>query len=171
MMPVSFEHIRCPLHRYTFSVKPVRKWVERQCEGKVLNLFAGKTRLAVNEVRNDADPEAVAEYHRDAVVFLREWKGECFQTILLDPPYAFRKSMELYKGIVCSPFRQLKDEVKDCLMPGGIVITFGYHSVVMGAGRGFRLERIALFSHGGAIHDTVASVERYHPLTLNDNNQ
>jgi hypothetical protein len=158
---VAFEHFRCPLHRYTFSVKPIRLWVEKTCEGHVLNLFAGKTKLALFETRNDLDPEMLADYHSDALQLLRNWKGEKFNTILLDPPYAYRKSMEMYKGMVCSPFRQLKDEIPHCLVPGGLVITFGYHSVVMGAARYFKLERVALFSHGGAIHDTIACVERY----------
>ena len=26
---------------------------------------------------------------------------------------------------------------------------------------GFKVEKVALFSHGGAIHDTIASVERH----------
>ncbi|GAA3989566.1 hypothetical protein [Mucilaginibacter dorajii] len=160
---IIFEHVRCPLHRYTFSVKPIRDWVERSCEGTVLNLFAGTTILQVNELRNDLDPEMPADFHMDALEFLRSWKGPRFQTILLDPPYAYRKSMELYKGMVCSPFRQLKDVVELCLEPGGIVITFGYHSIVMGKGRRFELERLALFSHGGAIHDTIASIERFSP--------
>jgi len=157
---VQFEHIRCPLHRFTFSVRPIREWVERRCEGKVLNLFADPTLLAVDEVRNDLDAAMPADYHLDALTFLRSWQGERFNTILLDPPYAFRKSMELYKGLVCSPFRQLKDEIPRILSPNGLVITFGYHSVVMGRQRGFVTERIALFSHGGAIHDTIACVER-----------
>lgn len=158
---IVFEHLRCPLHRYTFSVRPVRTWVEQHCEGRVLNLFAGPTLLNVDEVRNDLDPEMPAEYHLDALELLRSWTGQKFHTILLDPPYAIRKSMELYNGKICSPFRQLKDEIPRVLKPGGIVITFGYHSIVMGTGRKFGLERIALFSHGGAIHDTIASVERY----------
>jgi hypothetical protein len=158
---VAFEHFRCPLHRYTFSVKPIRAWVESICEGRVLNLFAGQTLLNIDETRNDLDRDMPAEYHLDALAFLRAWQRDKFDTILLDPPYAYRKSMEMYKGMVCSPFRQLKDEIPDCLLPGGLVITFGYHSVVMGTGRHFTLERVALFSHGGAIHDTIASVERY----------
>lgn len=158
---VQFEHFRCPLHRYTFSVSPIRAWVEQYCEGKVLNLFAGQTLLAVDEVRNDLDTTMPADYHLDALAFVRGLQGDRFNTILLDPPYAFRKSMELYKGHVCSPFRQLKDEIPSILMPGGLVVTFGYHSVVMGRQRGFVTERIALFSHGGAIHDTIASVERH----------
>jgi len=160
MIP-KFDYIKCPLHRYTFSVNPIRKWVEQNCEGKVLNLFAGITKLNVNEVRNDLDTEALAEYKMDALDFVQTWKGRKFNTVLLDPPYAYRKSMEMYKGIVCSPFRKLKDEIPNILQPDGIVITFGYHSTVMGKNRGFLIERIGLFSHGGAIHDTIASIERY----------
>ena len=160
---VAFQHIRCPLHRYTFSVKAIRSWAESVCEGRVLNLFAGMTRLALDEIRNDLDRDAVADYHLDALEFLRSWQGEPFDTILLDPPYAYRKSMQLYKGMVCSPFRQLKDAIPECLNANGKVITFGYHSVVMGRNRNFNLEQLALFSHGGAIHDTIATVERLTP--------
>lgn len=157
----AFDYIKCPLHRYTFSVKPIREWTERNCEGKTLNLFAGRTKLNIDEVRNDLDEEALADYRMDALEFLRTWKGEKFDTILLDPPYAYRKSMEMYKGIRCSPFKQLKDEIPNVLKHGGKVITFGYHSNTMGQNRGFTVEKICLFSHGGAIHDTIASVERY----------
>lgn len=155
-----FDYIKCPLHRYTFSVKPIREWVENNSEGLVLNLFAGKTTLNIDEVRNDLDEEAIADYRMDALEFLRTWSGDKFNTILLDPPYAYRKSMEMYKGILCSPFKQLKDEIPRILVPNGKVITFGYHSNTMGKNRGFVVEKIALFSHGGAIHDTIASVER-----------
>jgi hypothetical protein len=155
-----FDYIKCPLHRYTFSIKPIREWVEKECEGLTLNLFAGKTKLKIDEIRNDLDTEAIADYRIDALEFARNWKGNKFNTILLDPPYAYRKSMEMYKGIRCSPFKQLKDVIPSILVSGGKVITFGYHSNTMGINRGFFVEKIALFSHGGAIHDTIASVER-----------
>lgn len=160
-MKPEFDYIKCPLNRYTFSVKSIRKWVENQCEGYTLNAFAGKTKLQlVDEVRNDLDVEAEADYHMDAVDFVKSWTGDLFDTVLLDPPYSFRKSMEMYGGRKASRFRQLKDELSSIMIHGGIVITFGYHSVCMGMGRGFTVERIALFSHGGAIHDTIATVER-----------
>ena len=157
---MNFDYIKCPLNRYTFSVTPIRVWVEKNCEGRTLNLFAGKTKLFVDEVRNDLDSDMLADYHLDALAFVLNWNGEKFDTVLLDPPYAYRKSMEMYKGIIASPFRQLKDAIPDILKDNGIVITFGYHSTVMGTGRGFKVERICLFSHGGAIHDTIATVER-----------
>lgn len=157
---LAFQHIRCPLHRYTFAVRKMRDWVEQTCEGRVLNLFAGPTMLALDEVRNDIDPEMPAHHHLDALAFVRGWSGGLFDTVLLDPPYAFRKSMEMYKGFVCSPFRRLKDAIPDILTPGGLVVTFGYHSIVMGRTRNFITEKLAVFSHGGAIHDTIAIVER-----------
>jgi len=159
-MKLEIDFIKCPLNKYTFSVQPIREWVEKQCEGLTLNLFSGPTELLVNEIRNDVDKEMSADYHKDALQFLREWGGKKFNTILLDPPYAYRKSMEMYKGHVCSPFKQLKDEIENVISDNGKVITFGYHSISMGEKRRFILERICLFSHGGAIHDTIASVER-----------
>ena len=92
---IKFDYIKCPLHRYTFSVKNIREWVELNCEGRTLNLFAGRTKLNIDEVRNDLDPEALADYRMDALKLLRTWKGEKFDTILLDPPYAYRKSIEM----------------------------------------------------------------------------
>ena len=140
-------------------MKPIRKWVENNCIGKTLNLFAGKTKLNIDEIRNDLDNSALADYHLDALKFVEEWKGKRFDTILLDPPYAYRKSMEMYKGIICSPFKRLKDVIPNILKDNGRVLTFGYHSVVFGVKRGFHLYKIALFSHGGAIHDTICSIE------------
>ena len=158
---ITFDYIKTPLNRYTFKVKPMREWAEKNCEGKVLNLFAGLTKLDVDEVRNDLDKEALADYNLDALKFLETWEGHKFNTILLDPPYAYRKSMEMYKGIKCSPFQKLKDAILNVIEDGGKVITFGYHSTVMGRKRGFEIEGLALFSHGGAIHDTIASIERH----------
>jgi len=160
LLSIPFDYIKCPLHRYTFSIKPMRLWIESVCEGKTLNLFAGKVLLAIDEVRNDMDNGVTADYHLDALEFVKMYNSEEFNTVILDPPYAYRKSMEMYGGRVCSPFRQLKDELPRIMKPKSKIITFGYHSNVMGKMRGFKLEKIALFSHGGAIHDTIASVER-----------
>ena len=79
-----FDYIKCPLHRYTFQVRNIREWAENNCEGRTLNLFAGRTKLNIDEVRNDLDPEALADYRMDAVEFLRTWQGEKFDTVLED---------------------------------------------------------------------------------------
>ncbi len=156
---MKFDYIKCPLHRYTFTIKPIRQWVEANSNGKVLNLFCGPTKLALDEIRNDSNLMMPADYHMDALEFVKSWSGHKFDTIILDPPYAYRKSMEMYNGHVASNFKRLKDELPNILNKDGKIMTFGYHSNVMGKRRGFEIHKIALFSHGGAIHDTIASIE------------
>jgi len=152
--------MKTPLNRYTFANKKIKKWVESHCDGQVLNLFAGKTYLDCNEIRNDINEDMPAEYHIDALKFIKTWHGEKFDTIILDPPYSYRKSMEMYNGKIMSPFNALKNAIPRILERNGIVITFGYHSVCMGEKRGFKQEHLLVISHGGAIHDTLAIIER-----------
>lgn len=157
---MKFTYMKTPLNRYTFSNKRILRWVENNCEGTVLNLFAGKTHLSCKEVRNDIRKEMPADYHKDALEFIKTWKGKKFGTVLLDPPYSYRKSMEMYDGKIMSPFNSLKDKITNIIVKNGIVITFGYHSVSMGNKRGFSQEHLLVMSHGGAIHDTLVIIER-----------
>jgi hypothetical protein len=157
---MSVEYLKVPLNKYTFSIKPIRDWVEENSRGKVLNLFAGKTKLELDEVRVDSDETMEADYYMDALDFVKDTKDR-FDTIILDPPYAYRKSMEMYNGHKASRLNQIKDLIPTILDKNGSVITFGYHSVSMGKGRGFEQEKILLMSHGGAIHDTIAVKEKY----------
>lgn len=157
---MKFTYMKTPLYRYTFKNKKIRKWVEEHVEGRVLNLFAGKYRLQCDEVRNDVRVDMPADYHMDALDFVKRFDGPKFNTILLDPPYAYRKSMEMYDGAVSSPFQAIKNNLERIIKPHGLVITFGYHSNVMGKNRGYVQEHILLMSHGGAIHDTIAVIER-----------
>jgi len=138
-------YLKTPLNKYTFSIKPIRNWVEINSKGKVLNLFAGKTKLNLNEYRVDADKTMVADWYGDAYDFVKQCKMK-FDTIILDPPYAYRKSMEMYNGHKASKFNQVKDNLKNVLNKNGRVITFGYHSVSMGKNRGFEQERILLIA-------------------------
>jgi len=126
------ELIKTNLKRYTFESPKIKKWVEDNSKGKVLNLFAGRTKLNLDEVRNDLDKEMNADYHKDALDFVLEWKGEKFDTIILDPPYSYRKSMEMYKGNRNSRFKLIADNIENVLKENGIIISFGYHSTFMG---------------------------------------
>ena len=153
------ELIHTNLRRYTFESPKIKKWVEINSKGRVLNLFAGNTELEVDEVRNDLDPNALADYHLDAVDFVRGWEGGAFDTIILDPPYSYRKSMEMYGARRASRFRMLADEIPRILSAGGRVISFGYHTTFMGAVRGFALSGLCVFAHGGAQHGTIGIIE------------
>lgn len=156
-------YFKTQLLRYTFDAQKTMSWVVHQCEGKVLNLFAGLNLLPVNEVRNDKNTEMPADFHMDAVAFLRYWyreKEEKFDTVILDPPYSYRKGMRKYEGATCSNFKLVKDFIPPILNPTGKVITFGYHSISMGKTRSFEQEELLVIGHGGAQHDTLAIVER-----------
>ena len=165
---MKFTYMKTPLNRYTFSNKRILNWVEQNLEGLVLNLFAGKTPLSCKEIRNDVNEKMPADYHKDALEFVKNWKGKNFNTVLLDPPYSYRKSMEMYEGKITSPFNALKNNIPNILEKNGIVITFGYHSVSMGKKRGFLQEHLLVMSHGGAIHDTIAIIEKQNNNKLFD---
>jgi hypothetical protein len=151
--------IKTNLRRYTFESPKIKEWVESRAEGNVLNLFAGKTLLNLNEVRNDVDESMNAIHHKDALDFVKEWNGEKFDTIILDPPYAYRKSMEMYNGNYTSKFKLIADNISKILKDGGQVISFGYHSTFMGNKRGFKLKELCVFAHSGAQHCTIGIIE------------
>ena len=155
------EIIHTNLRRYTFESPKIKAWVEENSSGKVLNLFAGKTLLDLDEVRNDIDEQnAVADYRMDCVDFVQQWEGHKFDTIILDPPYALRKAMEMYNGNYTSRFKMLADSVDRILAPNGSIISFGYHSTFMGKVRDYELYKLCVFAHGGSQHCTIGIIER-----------
>lgn len=151
--------INSNLRRYTFECKKIKNWVEINSSGKCLNLFAGKTLLNINEIRNDIDKTMITDYHKDALDFVKEWKGNKFDTIILDPPYSYRKSMEMYNGNLNSKFKLIADEINKILSKNGVIISFGYHSSFMGKKRDFELKELCVFAHGGAQHCTIGIIE------------
>ena len=152
--------INTNLRRYTFESPKIKKWVEENSSGLILNLFAGRTRLNPFEVRVDVDPEMDANFHMDALDFVCDSYANSFDTIILDPPYSYRKSMEMYNGNYSSRFKLIADNIPRILNPDGRVISFGYHSTFMGKKRGFYLDTMCVFAHGGAQHCTIAIIEK-----------
>jgi len=160
-------YIAQPPRRYTFSTSPIANWVREHTQhGNVLNLFAGKTRLydyiyEIKEIRVDINESMKPDYLMDANVYIdfAIKNGLKYNTIILDPPYTYRKSMEKYDGKIVSNFQRIKEKITDIILPAGNVISCGYHSVVMGKSRGFEVKDILLISHGGAHHDTIITNE------------
>ena len=150
--------IKTNLRAYTFEVKKIKEWVEdRSKGGRVLNLFCGKTKLNVNEFRVDIDKkEALADIYMDVYDFVKNCKDR-YDTIILDPPYSIRKSMEYYKGNYTSKFKLIADE---CARLSDRVISFGYHSTFLGEKRGYQLEELCVFGHSGSQHCTIAIIEK-----------
>jgi len=161
MIDPELELIRTNLRRYTFESPKFKTWVEQNSSGKVLNLFAGKTLLDLDEIRNDIDQEnAFADYNMDSVEFVQKWKGHKFDTIILDPPYALRKAMEMYNGNYTSRFKMLANAIDRILAKDGSIISFGYHSTFMGKVRGYELSKLCVFAHGGSQHCTIGIIEK-----------
>lgn len=156
-----------PLNKYTFKAPKIHKWVQDHCRDKgVLNLFAGPTFIGeCREIRNDMDNSIPALYHMDALDLVRQEikenlaEYEKYDVIIIDPPYSYRKSMELYNGHRNSRFKLLLDELPKILRKDGKVVIFGYCASYMGRSRGFKIDEILVIDHSGAQHATLAVVE------------
>ncbi len=159
-MKTEISLIRTSLRRYTFESKKIMNWVLSNSRGQVLNLFAGKTILGLGEIRVDLDCALNPDFAVDALDFVTTYKGNKFDTIIIDPPYSYRKSMELYKGNYSSRFKRLADVIPSILLKNGVVISFGYHSTFLSRTRGFNLYKLCVFAHGGAQHCTIGIIEK-----------
>lgn len=153
--------------KYTFEMPLVKRFVEVNSFGKVLNLFAGKTILNLDETRVDLNKDMPADYHMDSYDFVlmaieNKW---VYDTIIFDPPYNLRKSREKYNGIYTSRLRKIRTLLPQILKIGGIIINFGYDTTGMGKKRGFEKEHVLIINHGGDHNDTLCLIERKTQMT------
>ena len=149
-----------PPKKYTFEQPQLRTWVEGQCKGKVLNLFAGKTKLNIDEFRVDIDPLVSPNYCGDAFDFVMKTELR-FDTIILDPPWSIRKSREKYEGRIVGSFTKIKNNLRRILNDGGRVITVGYSSTGMSKSRGFTKTALCIICHNGDHDDAYAVAEEH----------
>lgn len=166
---IEFKYLLQPPKKYTFEQLKLKSWVESHCTGTTLNLFAGKTMLDIPEVRVDINPKMPATYHMDAYEFVELLiPTEKVDTIILDPPYSYRKSKTKYGNCWIGNLPKLKNKIPYILNPGGKVISLGYDSVGMSRRRGFEKIAICLVCHGGDHKDTICVVEKYiQPVLFN----
>ena len=155
-----FKYLKQPPRRYMFEQHLLRDFVEGWCKGKVLNLFAGKVKLSVDEVRIDLSNEFNPDYNIDALDFIKSTDLK-FDTVIYDPPYSLRKSMTKYNGKIASSSLWIKEELPRVLNKEARIITLGYDSVGMSESRGFKKIALYLVCHGGAHHDTICLVEEH----------
>src|ERR1700730_3933844 len=162
--------------RDTFSIKPIGKFVAKYIAaspGKSIDPFARNGTLA--DWRNDLDPATSAPFHMDAADFCREafQRGGRCSLALFDPPYSPRQISECYKGFGrevtpadtqnAALYKRVRDALDPLILPGGVVLSFGWSSNGMGKGRGYAIEEILLVAHGGAHNDTICMAERKTP--------
>lgn len=157
---MEFTYLTQPPKKWTFEQPKLKKWVEDNCKGKVLNLFAGKVRLNIDELRVDISEENNPDIVQEAFEFVSNTNMK-FDTIILDPPYNLRKSREKYgDGRYIGSFTKIKNELVNILNPGGIIIHLGYDSVGMAKCRGFEKIAICLVCHNGDHNDTICLIDK-----------
>lgn len=154
-------------NRYTFKVPPLLDIVLRyMANGHWLDPFAGFNSPAA--VTNDLDPNTPAQFHLEAIEFCRLQPGP-FDGAIFDPPYSLTQVSRSYHDMGLAfkgsenptgGFPKVRDELSRLVRPGGHVVSFGWNSVGMGIGRGFKLVEILLCCHGGNRNDTIATVEQ-----------
>ena len=156
---MDFTYLSQPPRKWTFEQPRLKEWTESWCRGKVLNLFAGKTKMNCDEFRVDISKEFKPDYIGDAYEFVKNTKLK-FDTIIFDPPYNLRKAREKYNDSYIGSLTRIKNILKRVLTSGGRIIHFGYDTVGMGKTRGFEKIAICLVCHNGDHNDTICLVER-----------
>ena len=161
---------------HTFSIKPVRNFIDRntpQWVKETCDPFCGKSVLAKH--RNDMQYGGIG-----GLSFLQSFDKESMDLVYFDAPYSPRQLKECYNNCgvhladtKASYWASLRDEIKRILVPGGIVLSFGWNSVGVGTKRGFKeIDGILvcyvadydevdglIVSHGGNHNDTICKAE------------
>jgi len=167
-----------PSHN-TFSIKPIGAFVQKYLRHSEMSVdpFARDKEWAT--FTNDLNPETKAQYHIDAVDFLAELKnkGVRVDLAIFDPPYSPRQIKECYDGIgqkmeqmdaFRTHWKPERDLINDLLIPGGIVLSFGWNSIGMGNKRGYEFIDGLLVCHGPGHNDTICIAERKLQVTMFD---
>lgn len=157
----------------TFSIKPIKELIEevfaQYTEPRAVDPFARNSLFADRCITNDLDTEIEADYHMDALDFLKILDSDSADIVLFDPPYSPRQITECYKKMGLSVNMQttqasfwsnLKKEIERIIKPNGTAITCGWNSGGVGVKYGFQIEKILLVPHGGWHNDTIVTVER-----------
>jgi hypothetical protein len=156
-------------NKWTFQIPPIADLLIKYVgDGNGwIDPFAGMASPA--EITNDLNPRMKAQYHLDALEFLKQLNGQ-YKGCLLDPPYSPRQVKECYDSIgrhmeqddalLGYKRGQYKSALSPLIIPGGLVITFGWNSVGMGEGLGYEIVEILLVCHGSDHNDTIVVVER-----------
>jgi hypothetical protein len=153
----------------TFKCKPIGELVSRYLSKSKISIdpFARNSDLCT--YTNDMNKDTNAKYHMDALEFLEKVKddGIVADLVLLDPPYSLRQMKEVYNGVGRKItqresqrfYGDLRDAVDKVVSKDGVVIWFGWNSIGMGKGRGYKIVEILLVCHGRAHNDTIVTVD------------
>ena len=153
----------------TFSIPPIRELITRHItKGVWLDPFSRNSPFGDMCITNDLNPATEADYHLEALDFLRAQESDSADGVLFDPPYSPRQISECYqqvgravhtKDTQSSFYGDRKREVARVVRRGGKVLCFGWNSGGIGKNLVFEIAEILLVAHGGAHNDTICTVE------------
>lgn len=156
----------------TFSIKPISELIHRYVDNPTLRIadpFCNGKRWCEGTVTNDLDESLEADFHMDALDFLKSLGDESMNGVLFDPPYSPRQVSECYKKLgktvnmqttQSSYWGNMKKEIARVLTPSGVCLTFGWNSGGIGKKYGMEIEEVLIVAHGGWHNDTICTVDR-----------
>ena len=165
MYEMKIERIWAMPSKWTFEILPIKQMLaEEMTDGLWIDPYCGRNSMA--QIKNDLNPNVQADYHMDALDFLKQFDDCSVDGVLYDPPYSPRQVKECYDGIGIEKWdgrvnfwSDAKNEIARIVKPGGKVICFGWNTMGIGKTRGFAMERILIVPHGGSRNDTLCTVE------------
>jgi len=152
----------------TFSMAPL---ADLACEvigpgNTVVDPFARNCRIGT--ICNDINPDTKAEYHMDAIDFLKTLKPDTADVVLVDPPYSPRQISECYKAIGRKFTMQdahnaifnkcIRKAVDRIAKQSAKIIWCGWSTVGMTEAMGWKLNQVLILTHGGGHNDTLITV-------------
>ena len=148
MSEYKIERVWAMPSKQTFSIQPISKLLKEEL-GEYLDVFP-------------------YPYKHDALEFLKSLPDQSETFVAYDPPYSPRQLKECYDSLGMSVghhsnakyWSNCKDEINRIIKTGGKIISFGWNTNGMGKGRGFKITRILLVSHGGMHNDTICMVNK-----------
>lgn len=156
----------------TFSIAPIGDLVKRYLRQSAVSIdpFARNKQWAT--YTNDLNPETSAQYHLEALDFLRLMKkqGVHPDLVIFDPPYSLEQCSRAYQSVgkhvsqrdtqIFRRWSEYKMLIAQMIQPDGISIYCGWDSAGMGEKNGFEMVEILLVCHGAGHNDTIVTVEK-----------
>ncbi len=161
--------------KHTFQIKPIRAFIDKHLpmSDNICDPFCGQSTIA--RYRNDLAYGGV-----DGLEYLKSLKAESMDGLLFDGAYSPRQLKECYNNVgnhledtTSGYWAKLRDEIKRVMVPGGVVLSFGWNSVGVGTKRKFKeIDGLLvcyatdydevdglIVSHGGNHNDTICKAE------------
>lgn len=156
-------------NKNTFSILPIKQFILSKIPaGVCIDPFSRNSPFADVCITNDLNPEFKADFHLEALDFLKTFDDESVDCVLFDPPYSPRQISECYNQVgkkthiqdtQSSFYGDRKNEIARILKVGGKAFCFGWNSGGIGKNNGFEMTDILMIAHGGAHNDTICTLE------------